>query len=481
MRENKTENQDEAASQLQRVKALQEELALLLKEEQGLLFEQAEAKRKFREDNGPFPAVSSISKMSVQELDLLLQDNSSQMQFILQHVPIPGFIVEFENGERVVGANQPFFDYTGFTAEDIYSGKVSLSHISTPDALQQERARVKDFDSALLSQTFESMRISKDGWLRPVACSLRLIDRHPLKYMAFWLDLSELRYLEDSLKERNSIFSAIVEEMPHIVFVANKDGLSRQFNQRFYELTGVKKEDDDGNLLKEIIHPQDKALFERTWARVTAVSSSESSERKDKAQIAGDFRLKAQDGEYYWHSFRFMPLKSMNGLLALTVENGMDKAVWQGFARDEESLWIGTATDIDRRKRVMDEVLESAQAFQSLANQIPQIVWTAAPDGKIEFLNERWYEFSGHSREHKMGLDFALFIHPDDRREYMNRWKSSVKTGDAFEVDFRLREFVERSSRFQVEQDYVKFLARAVALRNYRGEIAQWIGTWTSI
>lgn len=479
MQENKTQNQDEAANQLQRVKALQEELALLLKEEQGLLLEQAEAKRKFRDVNGPFPAVSSISKLSAEELELLLQDNSSQMQFILQHVPIPGLIVEFENGERVVGANQPFFDYTGFTAEDIYSGKVSLSHLSTPDALLQERTRINDFDSALLSQNFESMRITKDGYLRPVAASLRLIDRHPLKYMAFWLDLSELRYLEDSLKERNSIFSAIVEEMPHIVFVANKDGLARQFNQRFYELTGVKKNEDDGNLLKDIIHPQDKGLFERTWARVTAADAQ--SGKPEKAQIGGDFRLKAQDGEYYWHSFRFMPLKSMNGLLALTVENGMDKDVWQGFTRDDAALWIGTATDIDRRKRVMDEVLESAQAFQSLANQIPQIVWTAAPDGKIEFLNERWYEFSGHSREHKMGLDFALFIHPDDRREYMNRWRSSVKTGDAFEVDFRLREFVERSSRFQVEQDYVKFLARAVALRNYRGEIAQWIGTWTSI
>jgi PAS domain S-box-containing protein len=73
---------------------------------------------------------------------------------------------------------------------------------------------------------------------------------------------------------------------------------------------------------------------------------------------------------------------------------------------------------------LMEEVLESAHAFQSLADQIPQIVWTAGPDGRVDFFSNRWFDFSGLTREHRVGLDFALFMHPDDRKEYMSRWRA---------------------------------------------------------
>ena len=252
--------------------------------------------------------------------------------------------------------------------------------------------------------------------------------------------------------------------MPHIVFLCDENGLTRQFNRRLYELTGKTAAQDDGTVFLDSMHEGDKQIFLRRFKQAV----------KEERELSDEFRLLAQDGECYWHTIKLQPLSCINGLLALTINNDMDSEKLAHFA-DSAKLWIGTATDIDIRKRIMDEVLESAQAFQSLANQIPQIVWTAAPDGRIEFLNERWYEFSGHSREHKMGLDFALFIHPDDRREYMSRWKNSVRSGDAFEADFRLREALES------KEDYVRCLARAVALRNYRGEIAQWIGTWTSI
>ncbi len=443
--------------------ALKQELQSLKQKEAELLSRQSQAKLNYRLAHPPKTCVAGLASLSPEQKLYLLKDSAAQMEYVMHSATIPAFkVVE---GERIVEANQAFFDYLGLKPEAVYGGNFTLSHVSTPESLNLERAHLADFKETLVTRPFETERISQDGWFKPVMTTLRVTRLEPLEYVAFWLDLTELRYLEDSIRQRNAIFSAIVEEMPHIVFVCNREGAARQFNRRLYELTGTNGSRDDGYLLEHYLHPQDLENYKKRLGKLA-----------EGLSFSDEYRLRAQDEEYYWHTFRFQPLSCTNGLLDLALTNDLPEDVWCRFADEDAGLWIGTATDIDRRKRIMDEVLESAKAFQSLANQIPQIVWTAAPDGRIEFLNERWYEFSGHSREHKMGLDFALFIHPEDRREYMQRWKSSVKTGDAFEVDFRLRESDQRKT-----DDYVRCLARAVALRNYRGEIAQWIGTWTSI
>jgi len=458
-----------SSEQLECYKQLKKKLTALKDKERQLLMQRSIAKSQYRESHPVAPVAVKDSLVGEDLKLLLMRDGISQSEYVMESADLP--VCKVRNGEQIVAANQTFLDFLGFSREELLSGQITLARISTNEALASEREQVKQFAKHAVTTAFESERLTRDGWRKPVAATLRITSVEPLEYLAFWLDLSDLRYLEESLKERNAIFSAIVDEMPHIVYVSNQDGLMRHFNQRFYELTGVSALNDDGAALKKALHPVDLPAFERAFKRTV----------EEQAPFMGDYRLRAQDGDYYWHTFRLVPLKSVNGLLALTVQNGLEQSAWQDFQKEESLLWIGTATDIDRRKRIMDEVLASAQAFQSLANQIPQIVWTAAPDGKIDFFNERWYEFSGHSREQRVGLDFALFIHPDDRRAYLNSWKTSVRTGDAFEVDFRLREFVKRSSRFKDEHEYVRFLARAVALRNYRGEIAQWIGTWTSI
>jgi PAS domain-containing protein len=247
----------------------------------------------------------------------------------------------------------------------------------------------------------------------------------------------------------------------------------RQFNKRFYELTGVVPLADNGFAWRDAIHEADLEKWDKLWHSAVASNSS----------FSGEFRINASDGEYYWHIVRALPLVNplagqVDGLLKITIENAVTSEALYDEASVGSGLWVGTATDIDRRKRLMEEVLESAHAFQSLADQIPQIVWTAGPDGRVDFFSNRWFDFSGLTREHRVGLDFALFMHPDDRKEYMSRWRHCVKTGEAFEADVRLK---ARKNELADPDVYVKFLARAVALRNYRGGIAQWVGTWTSI
>lgn len=446
--------------------SLKQELATLKKQEVELLAEQTMAKAKYRAGH-PTAVIFSVKPPAADLRKCLVEDGLSRNAYIVQTTDLAAYVMD-EN-ERIIEANKAFCQLTGYSMEEVLSGELTLSRLSTPDSIGKDRTAIASLADRLVSVPFEGVRFSKDGRRLPVAITVRVLSDEPFTCLAFLLDLSDLRLLEDSLRERNLIFTAIVEEMPHLVFVANGEGETRFFNKRFYELTGSSARDDEGRSLLKHMPAEDREKFSAGFKKAGERGGG----------FEGEFRLQASDGDYYWHTFRILPLQYINGLLNLAIPNSLDEEAFKAYSSEHSRLWIGTATDIDKRKRLMDEVLESAHAFQSLANQIPQIVWTAGADGRLDFFNERWYAFSGHSREHKLGMDFALFIHPDDRKEYMRLWKSSVKTGDAFECEFRLRDFGPESSGEKFS--YNRYLARAVALRNYRGEVAQWIGTWTSI
>ncbi len=399
---------------------------------------------------------------------LVLMEAESRIEYFIEDTLVPTYKVS-TNGQ-IIYANQALADLLGYDREDFLSGNLNEGQITPRQFLTIDAERLKDLQTSLVSNIWESERTTAQGKRLAVGVTLRKLAEGSGERMVFLLDLQDIKQLEVELKQRQILFSALVQEMPHIVFAANSQVRMRQFNKRFYELTGVKPTSDEGFAWREALHQGDLDRWDQKWREAVENGNS----------FSGEFRLLAADGEYYWHIVRALPLVKplpgqVKGLLKITVENAGDLDHWMSAKK----LWIGTATDIDRRKRLMEEVLESAHSFQSLADQIPQIVWTAGNDGRLDFFSNRWYEFSGTTREHRVGLDFALFMHPDDRKEYMNRWKLSVKTGDAFEADVRLKARPGENS--EDEGGYVRFLARAVALRNYRGGIAQWVGTWTSI
>src|SRR5262249_20712193 len=102
----------------------------------------------------------------------------------------------------------------------------------------------------------------------------------------------------------------------------------------------------------------------------------------------------------------------------------------------------------------------------------PQIVYTCRPDGNDDYLNKRWYEYSGTSAEQSLGNSWTSLVHPDDRERTWSRWQESVQTGVLFEGEYRLR---RRDGRDRWH------LSRAIPMRNEWQQIVKWIGTSTDI
>jgi two-component system phosphate regulon sensor histidine kinase PhoR len=108
-----------------------------------------------------------------------------------------------------------------------------------------------------------------------------------------------------------------------------------------------------------------------------------------------------------------------------------------------------------------------------LADHITQMTWTCMPDGRVNFFNERWYEYTGLGFEQSMGWGWREAIHPDDIEVFMEKYREALQTGGIFEVENRYRRGKDGVYRWH--------LNRATPLKNESGEIILWVGTATDI
>ena len=144
--------------------------------------------------------------------------------------------------------------------------------------------------------------------------------------------------------------------------------------------------------------------------------------------------------------------------------------------RDEAgrvSYRIGYFSDITESRRVQAELLQSEGRFRSMADSLPQFVWTSTKVGETEYLNERWVKETGFKLEQTEGKGWTFFVHPEDRDNCSQRWAEAVKTGEVFEAECRLRGSDGNASRW--------YLCRSIPVRDDRGNILRWFGSCTDI
>src|ERR1700688_3253251 len=125
----------------------------------------------------------------------------------------------------------------------------------------------------------------------------------------------------------------------------------------------------------------------------------------------------------------------------------------------------------DTARRLLDlyATLQSSEDRLRLATDtIPAHAWRARPDGSVEFINQRFLEFTGRSMEDMLGWGWGSLVHPEDLTRYIGDWQAAVATGEAMESEARVR---------RMDGDYRWLLIRNVPLRNELGSIVNWYGT----
>jgi len=131
-----------------------------------------------------------------------------------------------------------------------------------------------------------------------------------------------------------------------------------------------------------------------------------------------------------------------------------------------------------QQKRLRHEALvalaalrESEACFRQLADAIPQIVWSATPDGRFDYYNRRWYDLTG-LQDDQPGEGWSLLLHPEDLEHSVNCWRHAIRSGQGYQTEYRLRD---------LQGGYRWYLERAVPVRDESGAVIRWLGTGTDI
>ncbi|MCG2594452.1 PAS domain S-box protein [Ramlibacter sp. XY19] len=128
--------------------------------------------------------------------------------------------------------------------------------------------------------------------------------------------------------------------------------------------------------------------------------------------------------------------------------------------------------DVTDRLLAERQLRASESQFRTIADALPQMVWSTLPDGFHDYYNRQWYEFTGMPLGSTDGEAWNGMFHPEDQPRAWEVWRHSLRTGQSYEIEYRLR---HRSG------EYRWVLGRALPVRNEQGAIVRWMGTCTDI
>jgi PAS domain S-box-containing protein len=192
---------------------------------------------------------------------------------------------------------------------------------------------------------------------------------------------------------------------------------------------------------QERIHPEDSASS--SLSRIPSLDP-------ERDHFETEFRVRHADGHWVYACDRGYIVRDENGTVVRVV---------------------GSTHDVTEQRNLLNALRQSEARFRQAIDSMPQIVWSALPDGAPDLYNRRWFEYTGLSAGNEDGDQWTP-VHPDEEPLVRERWRRALGTGEPFDIEFRCR---------RSDGQYRWFLSRAAAIRDERGNIVRWFGTSTDI
>jgi PAS domain S-box-containing protein len=333
-------------------------------------------------------------------------------------------------------ANDAELQMLGYS-KDEYVGRPISEFLVKPEAEDSVLACLRRGEKV---RNREGQMKCRDGSLKTV-----LIDSSAFTHQGKFIhsqcmvrDVTERRQAD----EVRAHFAAIIESSADAIISTDLNGVIRSWNGSAERMLGYPADEAIGKSIKMLI-PKDRAGEEERF--VDRLRCGDRVEHYETVR-------RRKDGQSVDISLTVSPIRDTSGQII-----GASKI----------------ARDITERKQAEIALKQSEANFRRLADSMPQIIWTASPEGAADYYNRRWYELTG-SKEGQTGNEmFFEALHPEDRKRTLSRWMESVKTGEPYEIEHRLN--------MPSAGGYRWHLARALPVRGAEGKIIRWFGTCTDI
>jgi PAS domain S-box-containing protein len=211
-----------------------------------------------------------------------------------------------------------------------------------------------------------------------------------LKWYGIGTDIEDRKRAEEGLRVAEHEARELLERVPAMISLRTVAGITYT-NQRIHNYIGVEQQELHGGGWQKYIHPEDRERALTNQAR-----STEEVETMDHL-----YRLRGADGAYRWFRTIAEPYPSVDG---------------------KSYCWYGVATDIDELYRSRELLRERELQLNLLTENLPAVLFKAAPDGSINYVNQKGIEYSGRTAEDLQQKGWTDLIHPDDFEETSNHW-----------------------------------------------------------
>lgn len=301
----------------------------------------------------------------------------------------------------------------GYTAEEMIGE--SILKLIPEDKKDDEPLIIEKIKKGEPVEHFETKRVKKDGTLIDVSLTIspiKDINGYIIGASKIARDITSQKAIERRIREN--------EERMKMVIESSKLGtweydtvLGKLFcSDECRKMCGLPADvNPDLQLISDHIYSEDKDYF---FQHINAAIDP-----------AGDGRFDLQ--------LRIYPYKRRD----ITWIRAQGK-VFFNSAQQPERL-IGVMLDINEEKAREQELLNSVELFQTMADNVPAMIWMSGTDKFNDYFNKTWLEFTGQTLEQESNEGWLNGLHPDDVKKCVDTYNRSLKNQKAFYSEYRLR------------------------------------------
>jgi PAS domain S-box-containing protein len=362
---------------------------------------------------------------------------------LLQQIPVAAWTLGPEGTPEFV--NQSWLQYTGQSLDYVRSGPEAWMSAIHPD--DREGASRSFWDGIRLGQGFTMetrFRREHDGtyrWHLNRAVGLRDAEGKILKFVGTSTDIEDLKQSQANLQKAEEKTRSIIDSTLDAVITIDAQGMITSWNKQAEIVFGWSSGEAIGQHMADMIIPvQERMTHERGLRHFLA--SGEGPILRRRIEVTAVRR----SGVEFPVELEIMPMRL-----------GQD---WHFNA------FIHDITD---SKVAAAKLRESELNLRQLTETIPEMLWSATPEGEIDYCNARVLDYTGFTAEEIMGGGWIKLLHPDDVDQTARVWMSCVATGAPYRVEIRTLHAADRKYRWCVTS--------ALPLLDQQGRIVKWHGT----
>ena len=394
-----------------------------------------------RDQSGELEFVGAVMDLTAaKEAEERIRQNEMELRITVETIPaivsstLPDGSVDF--------VSQSWLDYLGRSREEILGGAwKSVIHPEDLDRVLNNWQAALAAGEPLEMERRHRRADGKYRWFLVRAVPLRDEMGNIVKWYATHVDIEERKQAEEKLR-MSEAYLAEAQRLSHTGSfgwaVSSGEILWSDETFQIFEYDPATKPTVE--LILQRTHPEDRALVKQTIERAS------------------------QDGQDFDFEHRLlMPDGSIKQLRVL------------GHAeRDKlgEREFVGAVMDVTAAKGAEDRIRRNERELRITIETIPAFVVITLADGSVDFVSQSWLNYVGCSTEEMLDWGWMKITHPEDLDRVVNNWQAVLVSGEPLEIEVRIR---------REDGNYRWFLARAVPLRDGKGNVAKWYTTVTDI